>query len=58
MNSDKYLSDRSNILLSSNTAVKNVIKLSTSKHSTSGWNDICSQRKIHQSSKKLVNFQL
>lgn len=47
MDSDKYLSDRSNILLSSNTAVKKVSKLSTSKHSTSGWNDICIRRNIH-----------
>lgn len=33
---EAYLFDRSKILLSSNTAVKSLIKLSTSKHCTNG----------------------
>lgn len=37
----RYLFDRIKILLSINTAVNSIMKLSTSKHCNNGWNDIC-----------------
>lgn len=51
---EKYLFDRSKILLSRSTAVKSLIKLSTSKHCTNGWNDICNQNS--KSISQLINM--
>jgi len=40
---ETYLLDRIKILLSTSTDVNSLIKLSTSKHCTRGWRDICIQ---------------
>lgn len=53
--SDSHLCDRIKILLSSSTAVKNLMKLSTSRHCTNGWNDICINEMSYKTTKSIFN---